>query len=196
MGRFVSAYLVDLEKIEASIGSGNAALLEEVSEYFQLEDTASTGSEWDVITEYQALEAVINGGPFLGQCADRYVDAIEGLSLYFGVEQLGSFGPYHGDSLGDLDEALGVLGVDAIWLGVFEGGGHMGEISLWVEGAGGGTWTHEECKQAVAQWDATTSEQRARLGGDAEEELSVRWMTWARRAAESEGLGIIGWHTS
>ncbi|MGW0252674.1 DUF7691 family protein [Nocardia goodfellowii] len=198
MGRFVSTYLVDLKKIEAAIGSEDGDLLQAIAgEYraeFEEDDTTLAG--YKKMSCYEALEAVIDGGPFRDECLDEYVMAIKPLSEYLSERELGSYGPYHGDWLEEtLDEALAQLGVGAVETSAFEGFGEIGGFGLVADGAGAGIWTHEECRQAVAEWNASTLEQRSNVDDGALAAIEGEWMDWASQAAQSDGMGIIGWFT-
>jgi hypothetical protein len=82
--------------------------------------------------------------------------------------------------------------VDAVEVSAFEGSGVMGDFDLAGFGIGGGVWTNQDCKDAVAQWDSAGWRRRT-VSQVILETIEYEWMQYARRAANSSELGLMGW---
>ncbi|MGW4246661.1 hypothetical protein [Nocardia sp. NPDC004722] len=94
-----------------------------------------------------------------------------------------------------IDERTHMLNIDAINFEVIE---FSNAPTPWDELSDDGycgEWSHKECVRAVAQWDATTVEQRSALkSGDLGVVASA--IELAKVAAQSPAYGVVGFfHT-
>lgn len=187
VGRFVFTYLVDVAKVEASVGSCDQALMDGLAK----RDLEVFGN-----TRIEALKKVVDcgldDGPYSVGDQAQYVMAVWALCEYFAVAEPNCYGPYQGDWLSRFDRALSRLGVDAVEVSAFEGSGVLGDFDLAGFGIGGGAWTHQDCKDAVAQWDSVRW-RRWTVRPVILETLEEEWMQYARRAANTPGQGLMGW---
>ncbi|UGT41848.1 hypothetical protein LTV02_39135 [Nocardia yamanashiensis] len=191
MGRFIHAYVVDLEKMNGAIGSRDDKMRRLIEDRYR-DDFAVDDDiyypENGVAFRADALQTVLRGGPYSPGDGADYAGALHRICEFcsvFGV----SHGPYKGDWLSRVDAELATLGVGAVRFTAFEGR-YPGGWS--TPESGYGEWSHVDCVRANAQFGLTTEEQRRELDDDGWIELA-RHLTAA--AAGSPGYGIAGFFT-
>lgn len=194
MGRFISAYLVDLDQVKGAIGSRDDKLRRMIEDRYRVEFARDDEGEAEYIedgapTKAETIRALLDGGPFTENWEHFYARSYEKLCEFHSHWRSGH-GPYHGDWLSEVDSRLEQLGVSAIGFKRFERSYPAG-VPRNYDG-GYGEWAHDDCVKATAQFAATTEKQRLELEDD-------MWigtaMKWAAVAAHSPGLGIAGFFT-
>ncbi|MBB4891737.1 hypothetical protein FHS39_000737 [Streptomyces olivoverticillatus] len=191
----LSLYAVDLTLARGAIGCGSKQLLDMIGktygqhitrddEYFAYE--IAKGAP----TGHEALRAVVEGGPFDKEHAFQYGYAYKRICEAYGDRLDGnSFSPFRSAWLMHVDEGLTSLGMTAVSVSPF-----MYSLPRPLPRAelpGYGEWTPEQCAQGLAQWEASTDEQRQRLDFEVLEAIES-CVGWMRQARSKEGYGIAG----
>ncbi|MBZ4324046.1 DUF7691 family protein [Streptomyces huiliensis] len=195
MSSAMSFMLLDLAATRAFIGGRDEKLSHAVRDNFGADLAASDswfGSEIDrgAPTAYQALEAVINGGPFDEEFAFQYGYAYKRLCELTGYRLSNdNFCPIRVSWLPELDKAMAGLGITAV--SVSELTWSLPAPLPFTDLPGYGEWTAEDCAKGLAQWEATTEEQRRAVDPMTLEvvEECVSWLWAARR---KPGFGVVG----
>jgi hypothetical protein len=195
MSSSLSLYLLDPAATRALVGCRDEGLLRTVrercgaelereDEYFRYE--IGNGAP----TSYEALRAVINGGPFGADewVAFPYGYAYQRLCAHRGRFLDNSwFSPFRGDWLSTVDAGLKARGVTAVSVAEFSYPGLPSPLPR-LDTPGCGTWTAEQCVAAVEQ--AEGPEQGVELDSEVSSAVA-QCVGWARQAAR-EGLGVVG----
>ncbi|WP_055469565.1 DUF7691 family protein [Streptomyces ardesiacus] len=150
-------------------------------------------------TAYEAVRAVIDGGPFdaPAQYAFRYGYAYEWLcSLTGSFLPNDRFTPHRGAWLSTVDEGLRAMGVTAVTVSAFGAQG-LPEPLPRTELPGCGVWTPEEISRALEQFNVTmrAAEAGERPFPELEKEIVdavFQSLGWAQAAADREGLSVVG----
>lgn len=206
MSSSLSVFLLDVAKTRALVGSRDEHLLTAIRGEFGAhiasdDDYFSSSIEDGAPTGFEALTAVVNGGPF---STDRSHAFQYGYAYKRLCELTGrfldndSFTPHRGSWLSDVDEGLNALGVTAVSVEEF-GYSSLPDPLPWTDIPGCGTWTHEQCLRGLEQFAA--AKQAVDAGGQAPPlerevaEAAVQCVGWMREAAARPGFGVIGFRS-
>ncbi|WP_399093616.1 hypothetical protein ACGH2B_24025 [Streptomyces sp. BBFR2] len=206
MSSSLHVYLVDVAAVHAMIGSRDDDVLGDIrinfgydmkadDEYFdhEIENGAPTADE--------ALQAVVNGGPFSERRSHSfaYANAYQRLCSSTGSFLPNDhFTPHRGAWLSAVDQGLKGLGVTAVALTDFFG--PMPAPLPRTDTVSAGVWTHERILQALEQLaDAQRAVDEGRIPrpepvGDDVAEAVQQSLGWMRLAADHPGYGTIGFH--
>uniref|UniRef100_UPI003F49091A DUF7691 family protein n=1 Tax=Nonomuraea bangladeshensis TaxID=404385 RepID=UPI003F49091A len=202
----LSIYYVNLDTLRSAIGSRDESLLEEIQAEFQ--QRFDMKDEWfdseiqeGAPTHYEAVRAIIHGGPFDTAYGFLYGYAYETICAFYG-QRLDSnwFSPFRSDWLETVDEGLAKLGID-VRVTDFMAGGVPSPLPV-SDLPGYGEWSSKQCDQAYAKWSETTSEQHKILDPSvlaAIKQCMVNWAqmvanrgTWFAWEQPDDGYGIAG----
>ncbi|MEV6398660.1 hypothetical protein AB0M39_28435 [Streptomyces sp. NPDC051907] len=192
----LSLYLVDLAAVRGAIASGDEKLRRMMGGRFKRDLARDDDYFADEIangapTRYEALRAVIDGGPFDAAHGFQYGYAYKMVCEFHGRFLFNNhFSPFRGSWLDDVDKGMAELGVKAVAVTDFMYGSAPAPLPS-SELPGYGEWSAEQCREGLAQWEASAQEQRAALDPEvlAAVESCVEWM---RQAQAKEGYGIAG----
>ncbi|WP_405681815.1 hypothetical protein [Streptomyces sp. NBC_00057] len=206
MSSSLSVYLLDVAATRALVGSRNDQLLEVIRNSFgddlaRDDDYFSHAIEEGAPTAYEALRAVINGGPFNENKdhAFQYGYAYKRLcSLTGSFLDNNCFTPHRGDWLSVVDEGLNALGVTAVSVEDFSYS-DLPDPLPYTYMPGCGEWTPYHIAQALEQFEATKravdeSGQAPPLEPEVVEAV-MQCLGWMRHAAERPGFGVIGFRS-
>ncbi|MEU6673866.1 hypothetical protein [Streptomyces sp. NPDC046925] len=207
MSSSLSVYLLDIAATRALIGSRDQQLLAVIrdkhgAELARDDDEFSFAIEEEgAPTAFEALTAVVNGGPFSDDPDHAFQYGYAYLRL---CDVTGSFlnnncfTPHRGNWLADVDTELSARGITAVATEDFFFGTPPDSLPQGAETPDSGEWTHEQCTKALAQYEAAQlimdeGRQTADLepGIDRAVEQCIGWI---RHAAARPGYGIIGFH--
>jgi hypothetical protein len=196
MSSHLYTYLLDLPKIRALVGSGDEQLLEVIRQHFG-DRMATADEQFDYLIEagaptaYEALRAVINGGPF-GHHAFQYRLAYQRLCELTGFDLSANvFSHFRGDWLDEVDKGLASLNVTAISLFYFT----LPQVPVPVEQSpevGYGEWSPDQIAQALHQFRTSVSDGTARQGDPEVTAAVAECLSWMHVAESKPGLGIAG----
>ncbi|MGI5339550.1 DUF7691 family protein [Streptomyces sp. CA-181903] len=195
MSSAMSLTLLDLAAARAFIGCRDEGLLHAVRDNFGADlaaddDYFSSEISRGAPTAYQALEAVVNGGPFGEEFAFQYGYAYKRLCELTGYRLPNTnFCPIRASWLPVLDEAMAGLGITAV--SVSELTYSLPAPLPFTDLPGYGEWTAEACAKGLAQWEATTEEQR-RAVDPLTMEVIEECVGWMRSAGRMPGFGVVG----
>ncbi|MFG2739409.1 MULTISPECIES: DUF7691 family protein [Streptomyces] len=206
MSSSLSVYLLDVAATRALVGSRNDQLLEVISDRFG-DDLARDDNYFSYEIEqgapkaYEALRAVVHGGPFSDEedHAFQYGYAYKRLcSLTGSFLDNSSFTPHRGDWLSVVDQGLKALGITAVSVEEFSYGGLPSPLPYtFIPGCG--EWTPGQIAQALEQFEAT--KRAVDESGEApplEPEVVdavMQCLGWMRHAQERPGFGVIGFRS-
>lgn len=192
----LDTYLLDLPKTRALVGSGDEQLLEVVHRHFG-DRMAATDEQFAYLIEagaptaYEALRAVINGGPY-GHHAFQYRLAYQRLCELTGLDLSANvFSHFRGDFLDEVDKGLASLNVTATSLFYFT----LPQVPVPVEQSpevGYGEWSTDEIAQALHQFRTSVSNGTARQGDPEVTAAVAECLSWMHIAESKPGLGIAG----
>ena len=199
MSYSLSLYAVDLARVREAVGSGDQKLRRMVGGRFK--GDMARDDDWfsyeirnGAPTRYEALRAVIDGGPFEEAHAFQYAYAYQMLCRFHGRPlDNGSFSPFRGRWLDAVDEGLASLGVKAVSVAEFGSGSPPPPLPRPDDLPGYGEWSAEQCREGLAQWEAATPEQRAALDPEVLR-AAESCAGWLRQVAQREDCGIAGFH--
>jgi hypothetical protein len=195
MSLSLSLFLVDPEIPRAAIGSGDVRMRRAIGGRFKQEMSADDDYfSYEIAngapTRYEALTAVVDGGPFDERHGFQYGYAYRMICAFHGRRLWGnSFSPFKYAWLEHVDEALKSLGVDAV--AVSDLGYGLPSPLPHTDLPGHGVWTARECAAALVQYEAVTAEQFATLDDhvrEAVEEIGG----WLRETRAHPGRGVAG----
>lgn len=195
MSLALSLYLVDPELPRAVIGSGDVRVRRAIGGRFKGEMAQDDEYFADQIergapTRYEALTAVVEGGPFDANHGFQYGYAYQMICAFHGRRLWSnSFSPFKYAWLGYVDEALKGLGITAVT--VSELGYGLPSPLPHTDLPGHGVWTPEACATALAQYEAVTEEQFAALDGEVREAVQDIG-EWLQETRTHAGRGIVG----
>ncbi|MFE5091038.1 hypothetical protein ACFRCI_11675 [Streptomyces sp. NPDC056638] len=206
MSSSLSVYLLDVAATRALVGSRNDQLLEVIRNSFgddlaRDDDYFSHAIEGGAPTAYEALRAVINGGPFSENKdhAFQYGYAYKRLcSLTGSFLDNDCFTPHRGDWLSVVDEGLNALGVTAVSVEDFSYS-DLPDPLPYTYIPGCGEWTPDRIARALEQFEATKravdeSGQAPPLEPEVVEAV-MQCLGWMRHAAGRPGFGVIGFRS-
>ncbi|MGI5355096.1 DUF7691 family protein [Streptomyces sp. CA-252508] len=200
MSSSLSVYLLDPKAARALVGSGDDQLLDVIRDRFaddlaSSDDWFSSEIEKGAPTAYEALRAVVHGGPYDAekQYAFQYGYAYKRLcSLTGSFLDNSSFCPFRGDWLEMVDEGLRALRITAVSvaeLGYYDG---LPDGIPTYDLPRCGEWTHEECLQALEQFEATKRDGHAPPLEPAVVDAVMDVIGWLRHAQARPGFGVVG----
>ncbi|MGW9213158.1 DUF7691 family protein [Embleya sp. NPDC055664] len=191
----LSLFLVDPELPRAVVGSGDVRVRRAIGGRFKQEmsqddEYFAHEIENGAPTRYEALTAVVEGGPFEERHAFQYGYAYRMICAFHGRRLWGnSFSPFKFAWLGHVDEALKSLGIEAVTVSEFGYG--LPEPLPNADLPGHGVWTPDACATALSQYEAVTEEQLATLDGDLREAVEEIG-TWLHESRTHPSRGIVG----
>lgn len=192
-------YLLDVAATRALVGSGDDQLLQVVRDNFGDElarddDYFRYQIERGAPTAYEALRAVVHGGPFSEdkEHAFQYGYAYRRL-----CELTGSFlpndcfMPFRGDWLSMVDEGLAALRVTAVSVESFSYS-DLPDPLPYTYIPGCGEWTPGQIARALEQFEATKAAGHAPPLEPEVVEAVMQCLDWMRHAESRPGFGVIG----
>ncbi|MGA5405915.1 DUF7691 family protein [Streptomyces lavendulocolor] len=200
MSSSLSVYLLDPTAARALVGSGDDQLLDVIRDRFaddlaSSDDWFSSEIEKGAPTAYEALRAVVHGGPYDAekQYAFQYGYAYKRLcSLTGSFLDNSSFCPFRGDWLEMVDEGLRALRITAVSvaeLGYYDG---LPDGIPTYDLPRCGEWTHEECVEALEQFEATKRDGHAPPLEPEVVDAVMDVVGWLRHAQARPGFGVVG----
>ncbi|WP_336318096.1 DUF7691 family protein [Streptomyces lavendofoliae] len=200
MSSSLSVYLLDPKAARALVGSRDDQLLDVIRDRFaddlaSSDDWFSSEIEKGAPTAYEALRAVVHGGPYDAekQYSFQYGYAYKRLcSLTGAFLDNSSFSPFRGDWLEVVDEGLKALRITAVSvaeLGYYDGL-PAGIPSYDLPRCG--EWTHEQCLEALEQFEATKRDGHAPPLEPEVVDAVMDVIGWLRHAQARPGLGVVG----
>ncbi|MFJ8584386.1 hypothetical protein ACIRD2_06965 [Streptomyces sp. NPDC093595] len=198
MSYSLSPYLVDLAVVRGAVGSGDVKLRRMIGGRFKQrlahdDDYFADEIERGAPTRYDALRAVIDGGPFdaAPEFAFQYGYAYRMICEFHGRFLFNNhFSPFRGSWLEEVDAGLSALGITAVAVTDFMYGSVPDPLPH-RDLPGYGEWSAEQCARGLAQWEASTPEQRGALDPEVLEAVES-CVDWMREARAREGFGIAG----
>ncbi|MFJ4921015.1 hypothetical protein [Streptomyces sp. NPDC088725] len=205
MSSSLSVYLLDVAATRALVGSRDAQLLQVIRESFGDElafddDYFSHEIERGAPTAYEALRAVVEGGPFSDDegHAFQYGYAYRRLcSLTGSFLDNDCFTPHRGGWLSEAGQGMKALGITAVSVEDFEFG-HLPTLP-YTYTPGCGEWTPDRIAQALAEFEAT--KRAIDASGQAPPlepyvvDAVMQCLGWMRHAAARPGFGVIGFRS-
>ena len=206
MSSSLSVHLLEVAATRALVGSGDDQLLEVIRSKFGDELARDDDYHSDAIgqgapTAYEALHAVVHGGPFSDDRghAFQYSYAYKRLCSLTGVFLPNDcFTPHRGDWLSVVDQGLNALGITAVSVEAFSRGGPPAPVP-YAFTPSCGEWTPDGIAQALRQFEATKgavdgSGQAPSLEPEVVEAV-MQCLDWMRHAEARPGFGVIGFHS-
>lgn len=196
MSYALTTYVVDLDVLHGSVGSGDDKLRRMIGGRFK-QHLAHFDAQFDHVADAggpgirDAIRAVIEGGPFDDRHGTVYGYAYKWICEFHGRALFNNdFSPMRSGWLETVDAGLNALGVTAVGVEEFGFGGAPSPIPAPEDLPGYGEWSLTECRKALEQWEAATDEGRAALDPSV---LSAAesCMDWCRTAAAA-GRGVAG----
>ena len=199
MSMGLSVYLLDLGAARGAIGSGDEKLRRMIGGRFKRQIAAADVEFDDEVqggapSRYEALRAVIEGGPFDSRYGFQYGYAYQLVCEFYGKPLFNNdFSPYRGSWLEEVDAGLAQLGIKAVELTEFAYGAPPSPLPRpeWVPGYG--EWSPEKCREALDQWENTTPDERQALDSEVREAIES-CVEWLRAAQKKEGFGVAGFN--
>ncbi len=196
MSLSLTTYLVDLTRLRATIGSRDDKLRRQIcgrfkDELARADDYFSGEIAAGAPTRRDAVKAVFEGGPFDKRYGFQYGYAYELICRHFGKYlDNNCFSPYRGSWLEDVDAGMKQLGISAVKVSTFMYGGPPDPLPRPDDFPGHGEWSETQCRDLVAQWDAST-DRRAAVDGEVLAAIAS-CVGWARAALAKPGSGVAG----
>ncbi|MFH8384410.1 hypothetical protein ACH4E7_26290 [Kitasatospora sp. NPDC018058] len=198
MSSFLTVYLTNLEDKHTLAGCASEAVLEEVRGFFgtgldradqEFADQIADGAP----SAYEALRAVVYGGPFDKEHAFQYGYAYQRLCrIDASVLDNRSFGPFRGLWLDEVDQGLRAYGVTAVSVSDFQYGSDFPTELPYCAEVSCGEWSPEQCRGALRQFELAEREGRTPALEREVAEAVGEVLGWLRRAQEVEEYGVIG----
>ena len=196
----LNVYLLDLDATHALIGSGDEQLLQVIrtrfadelahaDEYFR-DEIENDGAP----TAYEALRAVVHGGPYSEseEHASYYTYAYERLCSLTGSRLNNRpFSPYRGSWLSRVDDGLAAMRITAVSLESFEWSSALPGLPE-TETVRCGEWTPKQIARALEQFEATKAAGHAPPLEPEVVEAIQGCIGWLRTAEQHPGFGIVG----
>jgi hypothetical protein len=195
MSLSLSLFLADPQAVRAVVGSGDVRTRRAIGGRFKREIAHDDDYFADRIAEgaptlYEALTAVVDGGPFTTEHAFQYGYAYRLVAAFHGRRLWGNcFSPFRFGWLARVDEGLAELGVHAVQVSEFGYG--LPDPLPHADLPGHGVWTPEDCATALAQFERSTEDQLAALDDDVREAVG-ECVDWLRAAQAADGRGVVG----
>ncbi|MFI6978437.1 hypothetical protein ACIBSV_07540 [Embleya sp. NPDC050154] len=195
MSLSLSLFIADPAAVRAVVGSGDVRVRRAIGGRFKQEmarddDYFSSEIAAGAPTLYEALTAVVDGGPFADGHAFQYGYAYRMICAFHGRRiYSNNFSPFRFGWLERVDEGLASLGVDAVRVSEFGYG--LPSPLPYTDLPGHGVWSPADCAKALEQYAAATGEQLAALDGEVREAIED-CAEWLNAARASEGRGVLG----
>jgi hypothetical protein len=191
--------LLDVAATCALVGSGDDQLLGVIRDSFADELTRDDEYFRDAIENgaprvYEALRAVVHGGPFSDnqEHAFQYGYAYERLCRLTGTTAPNeSFTPHRGDWLSQVDQGLAALRITAVSVESF-GYADLPSPLPWTDTPGCGEWTPGQIAKALQQFEATVAAGHAPPLDPEVVDAIMQCIDWMRYAEARPGFGVIG----
>lgn len=194
MSYALTTYVVDLDVLHASVGSGDDGLRRMIGGRFkrELEHFDDQFSGLDLLPVRDAVRAVIEGGPFVPGQGTMYTYAYKWICEFHGRYLFNNdFSPMRAGWPETVDEGLKAVGVTAVRVAEFGYGRAPEPIPAPDDFIPGyGEWSPQECRTALEQWAAATAEDRAALDPHVRQ-AAESCMEWCR-TADAAGRGVAG----
>ncbi|MFF4043003.1 hypothetical protein [Streptomyces sp. NPDC001816] len=199
MSSGLSVYLLDVAATRALVGSGDDQLLQVVRDSFGDElarddDYFRYQIERGAPTAYEALRAVVHGGPFSEdkEHAFQYGYAYRRLcDLTGSFLPNDSFMPFRGDWLSVVDEGLAALRVTAVSVESFSYS-DLPDPLPYTYIPGCGECTPGQIARALEQFEATKAAGHAPPLEPEVVDAVMQCLGWMRHAESRPGFGVIG----
>src|SRR6478752_6369422 len=196
MSSSLSVYLLDVAATRALVGSRDDRLLESIrvggaAELARDDTYFAHEIGQGAPTAYEALRAVVHGGPFDDDenHAFQYGYAYKRLCSITGAFlDNSSFTPHRGDWLSTVDQGLKTLGVTAVSVEDFGCGG-LPDPLPYTFTPGCGEWTPGDIAQALEQLEEAGRAGHAPPSDPEVAEAVVQCLGWMRQAREVPGAG-------
>lgn len=195
MSLSLSLFLVDPEVTRAVVGSGDVRIRRAIGGRFKQDlsrddEYFAHEIENGAPTRYEALTAVVDGGPFDEAHAFQYGYAYRMICAFHGRRLYGnSFSPFRYAWLERVDEALKALGIDAVTVSEFGYG--LPSPLPYTDLPGHGSWSADTCAAALTQYEAVTEEQFAALDDEVREAVEEIG-SWLAETRANPGRGLVG----
>lgn len=193
-------FVVDLDVLNGSVGSKDDKLRRMIGGRFR-QHLTHFDSRFDHLIEdggppiYEAIRAVIDGGPFEDKYSVMYNHAFEGICEFHGrLLANADFSPMRSGWLEVVDEGLADLGVTAVRVGGLGMGRAPSPIPISSEGHPHyGEWTLAECEKALERWEQAAEEREAAIDPYVLKaaESSMGWCKTAVTAGRSGLLPLV-----
>lgn len=194
MSLSLSLYVVDPDAVQAVVGSGDIRTRRAIGGRFKREmaqddDYFADRIEEGAPTRYEALTAVVDGGPFVREHAFQYGYAYRMIADFHGRRLYSNnFSPFRFGWLARVDEGLAALGVRAVTVSEFGYG--LPDPLPDTDLPGHGVWTPPVCTTALDQYNAADPAAFAALDPEVREAVEDCG-AWLNEAVAS-GRGIVG----
>jgi hypothetical protein len=194
VGYYLSLYLVDLDSLNAVVGSGDDRHFDRIAvecaeAMAQADADCADRIAEGAPTAAEALRSVIDGGPFSHRYANDYLDAYESVCSVLGAESDGVWGPFDFAWPSRIDKGLAALGI-RLSVRAFAGQRLPGGLPA-PAAAGHGQWSGPDCWAALGQWEAALPDQRNELAPDVLEGIED-FVAWIREIKRFPGASIVG----
>lgn len=195
MSLSLSIFVVDPDVAQAVVGSGDVRVRRAIGGRFKQEmarddDYFASEIEAGAPTLYEALTAVVDGGPFTEKHAFQYGYAYRMICAFHGRRLYGNmFSPFRFGWLERVDDGLKSIGVTAVGVSEFSYG--LPSPLPYTDLPGHGVWTAAECATALQQYEAATEERLSALDHEVREAIE-EITEWLRAAQPTEGRGVVG----
>ncbi|MFE7287628.1 hypothetical protein ACFU90_24800 [Streptomyces noursei] len=202
MSSSLSVYLLDVAATRALVGSGDDELLEVIRTRFQ-DDLAGDDDYFSheiaqgAPTAYDALRAVVHGGPFSDHShhAFQYGYAYMRLCALTGsLLPNDCFTPHRGDWLETVDRGLKDLRITAVSVSDFSYGVPPAPVPH-ADMPGCGVWTPEQIARALEEFEATKRAEHAPPLEPEVVDAVMQCLQWMRHAQARPGHGLIGFRS-
>ncbi|WP_017571257.1 DUF7691 family protein [Nocardiopsis halotolerans] len=196
MSYALTTYVVDLDVLHGSVGSGDDKLRRMIGGRFK-RHLAHFDAQFAHVVDAggpgirDAIRAVVHGGPFDEQHGTMYGYAYRWICEFHGRALFNNdFSPMKFRWLETVDEGLEELGVTAISVEEFSYSSFPPRLPRPRDLPGYGEWSPTECQKALEQWETVTDERRAALDPHVlgAVESCVDWC----RTAAAAGRGVAG----
>lgn len=162
-------YVVDLDVLNGSVGSKDVKTRRMIGGRFK-QRLAHFDGQFDHLADehlpiYEAIRAVIDGGPFDEKHSVTYNYAFKWICEFHGrFLDNSNFSPMKAGWTETVDEGLAELGVTAVMVEDLCMGSAPSPIPMSSEGFPCyGEWSLAECEKALAQWEEVTEERKAAI---------------------------------
>ncbi|MEU3307139.1 hypothetical protein [Nocardiopsis sp. NPDC006832] len=163
-------YVVDLDVLNGSVGSKDEKLRRMIGGRFR-QHLAHFDSQFDHLIDdgglpiYEAIRAVIDGGPFDERYSVMYNYAFKWICEFHGrFLDNSDFSPMRAGWTARVDEGLADLGVTAVSVEGLGAGSAPSPIPYSSEGFPFyGEWSLAECEKALEQWKQVTEDRKAAI---------------------------------
>ncbi|MGW2377759.1 MULTISPECIES: DUF7691 family protein [Kitasatospora] len=200
MSSSLSPFLINPTDARGLVGSRDEQLLQVIRDEFG--DQLASSDDWfsseikdGAPTAYEALHAVVHGGPYSDnpEHAFQYGYAYKRLCALTGSHlDNSSFSPFRGTWLDVVDEGLQALRITAVSLAEFGYSSGMPDGIPYSYLPGCGVWTHEACLEALEQFEQTKRDNHAPPLEPEVVEAIADVLAWLRHAQARPGFGVIG----